>query len=467
MRRATLFTTAVASAFLLLSLLGPWGSQRTRAQTILPACQQELTRDYVFPSPRYDQDETMFWINVSESLLWRSQDNGQTWQLIFTFAPDLFLSSIEQFQMTPHNADGGITLYLGVQDLYYRQYHLFRSEQTGDVWEERTAACSAVDLDCSWFSLRAAGQANVLFQPRWWYFDWSPLPFGIARSEDGGQSWQMIWEETNAWSVAVSSDYDNDQTIWATLLGNSQTLGNDFILSHDGGETWQTAGQGLCYTSMLNSHLQVSPGYARDHTLLISFYDNSLFQSRDGGLTWRAIFPWGSTAACDHSLTQVGGLIPHFAPNYPDDPTIYLATRDGLYASYDDGLSWRRLTVSGTVFSLEVARGASASTIGSMSADETVSGAPSGADSNAALHQVFLPRVDALGTPIPTKPYSLFMHAYVAGTYNDYMYRSDDGGATWQCMEKPQVRRRAYLPLVSATQTENPLLSWENMKLRF
>ncbi|MCB0206317.1 MAG: exo-alpha-sialidase, partial [Anaerolineae bacterium] len=261
---------------------------------------------------------------------------------------------------------------------------------------------------------------------------------------------------TNAWSVAVSSDYDNDQTIWATLLGNSQTLGNDFILSHDGGETWQTAGQGLCYTSMLNSHLQVSPGYARDHTLLISFYDNSLFQSRDGGLTWRAIFPWGSTAACDHSLTQVGGLIPRFAPDYPEDPTIYLATRDGLYASYDDGLSWRRLTVSGTVFSLEVARRASSSLMNPMTANPAAPvilnqpmNSERSATSNATLHQVFLPRVDAPGTPVPAKPYSLFMHAYVAGTYDDYMYRSDDGGATWACMEKPQVRRRAYLPLVS------------------
>ncbi|MCB0243988.1 MAG: hypothetical protein KDI12_11280, partial [Anaerolineae bacterium] len=71
----------MALTLLLLAFLGSWSSQRAYAQSILPACQEELTRDYVFPSPRYDQDETMFWINVSESLLWRSQDNGQTWQL--------------------------------------------------------------------------------------------------------------------------------------------------------------------------------------------------------------------------------------------------------------------------------------------------------------------------------------------------------------------------------------------------
>ena len=83
-------------------------------------------------------------------------------------------------------------------------------------------------------------------------------------------------------------------------------------------------------------------------------------------------------------------------------------------------------------------------------ANEPASDTMSAVNTSALLHQVFLPRVGAPGSPMPVRPYSLFMRAYVAGTYDSNMYRSDDGGATWECMEKPQVRRRAFLPLVSA-----------------
>ena len=451
MRRATLFRTTITSAFLLLVFLVLGNSQTAQAQTPLPACQQELGLDLVFPSPQYNEDDTIFWINQSENSLWRSQDNGETWLQVFKFTSSpLYPAKIEQFQMTPHSADRGLTLYLGVNDIFHRQYHLYRSEQTGDGWEERVASCSSFDDDCISYSLRAAGQTPILFQPRWWMYGWSPLPFGVARSDDGGMTWQMVWEETHVWKVAVSPDYDNDQTLWATLMSNSPTLGTAFILSRDGGATWQAAGQGMCDDMFLYSDFVVSPGYTRNGALLMGLYQNSLFQSKDGGLTWQAIFPRGTTAVCDSSLTELGRYYPRFAPGYPDDPTIYVAaTRAGLYASYDDGQSWRRLTVSGTVFSLEVAAQAEASTIEVAGASEPVSDAMAAVNSSTLLHQVFLPRVGAPGSPTPVRPYSLFMRAYVAGTIDAYMYRSDDGGATWQCMEKPQVRRRTYLPLLT------------------
>ena len=443
------------SLFVLLSLASV---RDTNGQTLLPTCNEEVevASDLVFPSPNFAHDGTLFWINEFENSLWRSQDSGETWLQVFKFASDPLLPArIEQFQMTPHSADAGLTLYLGVDDIFHRQYHLFRSEQTGDGWEEVTAPCTSFDVDCpDDYSLQAAGRAPMLFQPRWWFFGWSPLPFGIARSEDGGQSWQMVWQETDAWNVAVSPDYDNDQVLWATLMSNSPTLGTAFILSRDGGGTWQAAGQGMCDNAFLYSNLAVSPGYTSGGALLMGLYQNSLFQSKDGGLTWQAIFPRGSTAVCDSSLTAFYGLHPRFAPDYPDDPTIYVTTYQGLYASYDDGQSWRQLTAGGNILSLEVAKQETSwirapNSVGSDllgTRDEPVNNRA--AVSSNGSHQVFLPQVSAPGSPTPLRPYSLFMSA-VPGPFGANMYRSDDGGATWACMEKPQVRRRAFLPFVS------------------
>ena len=431
------------TAGLLLAVLIGLNIRVANGQAMLPACSAEVGLDVVFPSPQFQQDSTLFWIN--QRTLFRSLDSGQTWLQVFQTTSDPFAIDIEQFQIVPHVSDPGLSVFMGVHNFSFARYPFYHSDDTGDTWQERTQACSPREwADCARFSLRAAGQTPVLFQPRWWFYYGSPLPFGIARSLDSGQSWHMVWEETNAGVVAVSPDYDNDHTVWAALIEYSPSLGDDFILSHDGGETWQAAGQGLCDVSAQFAHLQVSPGYAQDRTLLMSFYKNSLFRSTDGGLTWQAIFPRNSTPICDYSSTVLRDLNPRFAPNYPDDPTIYVATNEGLYVSYDDGHSWRRLTVSGTVFSLEVAAQAAG-----LTPDERPAGvAMSQVNVPTTTHRLFLPRVAAPGTPTPTRPYTLFMSAYVEGTYNAYMYRSDDGGVTWECMERPQVRRRAYLPLL-------------------
>ena len=45
-------------------------------------------------------------------------------------------------------------------------------------------------------------------------------------------------------------------------------------------------------------------------------------------------------------------------------------------------------------------------------------------------------------------PHRLFVRATVSGSYDRSHYCSDDGGRTWQCMTPPEVRTRAYLPLL-------------------
>ena len=431
------------TAGLLLAALIGLNVRVANAQAVLPACSAEVGLDVVFPSPQFQQDSSLFWIN--QRTLFRSRDSGQTWLQVFQTTSDPDANRIEQFQVVSHVSNSELSVFMGAHDASFAHYPFYHSDDTGDTWQERTQACSPREwADCPDFTLRAAGQAPVLFQPRWWFYYWSPLAFGVARSLDEGHSWHMIWEETDAVRVAVSPDYDNDQTIWTTLIGYSVALETSFIISHDGGEHWQAGGQGLCDVSMHFGDLQVSPGYARDSTLLMGFYENSLFRSKDGGLTWQAIFPRGSTPVCDFSSTTLAELNPRFAPNYPDDPTIYVATNEGLYVSYDDGHSWRRLTVSGTVFSLEVAAQAAGLAPGARPAGV----AASHVNATTTTHRLFLPRISAPGTPTPTRPYTLFMSAYVEGTYNAYMYRSDDGGVTWECMERPQVRRRAWLPLL-------------------
>ncbi|MEI2691431.1 MAG: hypothetical protein V9H69_17700 [Anaerolineae bacterium] len=83
-----------------------------------------------------------------------------------------------------------------------------------------------------------------MFQPRFRTEYFPSLPAGVARSVDGGATWQQVWSETPAGTVAVSPNYHQDETVFASLTAVSPSLNTRLIISHDGGETWSGGGQG-------------------------------------------------------------------------------------------------------------------------------------------------------------------------------------------------------------------------------
>jgi hypothetical protein len=125
--------------------------------------------------------------------------------------------------------------------------------------------------------------------------------------------------------VAISPNFDQDETLVGVLPYSGITNSN-IIISHDAGETWRLGGDGLCPAYWF-PQLTISPGFARDRTLLLASDLSSLFMSEDAGLTWRAIFPPGGPF-CNTS-TGYGLVYVAFSPDYPDDPTIYATTYPG------------------------------------------------------------------------------------------------------------------------------------------
>lgn len=452
-QRSRLLALKIAIALTISAGLA-FGASEAQTQATLPSCPEEAGVEYIFPSPSYDQDATLFWIDSFGNSLWRSQDGGRSWLQMFRYTSDPITVLIEQFEMVPHADDTDLTLFLGVEDWTYRNYHLYQSDDSGETWQERTPACSAgIYPDCQQFTLRAAGRNGVLFQPRLWFYGWSELPFGIVRSRDAGRTWNLVWEETDAWQVAASPAFDYDQTLFATLIGRSGTLNTSFLITNDGGDHWQAGGQGLCQQDFWYSNLEVSPGFAYDRTLLIGLYRNSLFKSQDGGQSWQAIFPTGSASICDYSLTDLATLQPLFAPDYPHDPTIYLGTNEGVYVSYDNGYHWRLLVETGTVFHIAIsANNSTALGASGVVESERFVRAKVTRNESTTIHHVFMPQVIVHDGGTAIRPYSLFMRAYAQGTHDAFAYRSDDGGVTWRCIESPRVQKRAYLPVLLKTQ---------------
>lgn len=239
-------------------------------------------------------------------------------------------------------------------------------------------------------------------------------------------------------TLAASPNFDQDETLFASLLSVRPTLTSRLIISHDAGETWHGGGQGLC-PDIYVPELVISPGFARDGTLLASPYRSSLFKSRDRGVTWQAIFPSGSPPYCGDQWR--GTIRAQFSPDFPEDPTIYAATDRGLYVSYDAGQSWVFLVQSAEAGDFAVHR--------TPNPPETAKHEQgvNGWRKAVASSLVFLPYVAIQGSGPPLRSHTLFLRISPPNHYST-QYRSDDGGRTWQCMERPSVRTRAYLPLL-------------------
>jgi photosystem II stability/assembly factor-like uncharacterized protein len=432
---------ALALLVCLLALAGAGAAQAQQGPPVLPVCPETRPSYRLFPSPFFDEDQTLFWVYVDpieRTGVLRSTDNGRTWLEVLSYSVQRGNPRITQFDIASMRSGSGLALYAVVMEVFWDPdaFHFFTSENSGSTWQEGSSPCAG--LDCYDYSLRAASRPGVLFQPRTWYTSvGGSLPEGVARSVDHGATWQQVWGQTPVAQVAISPNFDQDETLVGVLPYDGITNSN-IIISHDAGETWRLGGDGLCPAYWV-PQLTISPGFARDRTSLLSSDRSSLFMSEDGGLTWRAIFPPGGPF-CDTS-TEYGLAYVAFSPDYPDDPTIYAATYQGLYASYDAGRSWI-LLVRNSSSDLTVRRALNA---GRAPAERTTQGDVRMTEDG---HRVFLPLAAIQGSGPPYKPHTLFMRAQITGSYNGAHYRSDDGGRTWQCMTPPEVRTRAYLPLL-------------------
>jgi photosystem II stability/assembly factor-like uncharacterized protein len=183
-------------------------------------------------------------------------------------------------------------------------------------------------------------------------------------------------------TLAVSPDYARDQTLLAGVLGFG------IFKSTDGGRLWQPSSAGLTY--MRADEILLSPGFGQDQTV---FTDAGWYRSKDGGRTWQTLADL-LAGQPKYSFVEALALSPEFA----DDGIVMGAVYDNdlqrseLYLSHDGGDRWEL-------------RGAM----------------PEG----VSLRTISL-------APLFAKWQTLFVSGYnkQAGQYA--LYRSSDGGRSWE-----------------------------------
>lgn len=261
--------------------------------------------------------------------VWKSSDNGETWQ-------DMHLPQQDVFSIAVSAADG--TVYAGCEPSM-----LFRSGDGGQTWQELSA-------------LRSIPSAPTWsFPPRPWtsHVRWiAPNPHdagllivgielgGLMYSEDGGQTWS---------DHRPDAQRDVHALAWHPKAAGRayEAGGGGAAWSKDGGKTWQRvdAGRDRNYTWGLAVDpddpdcwfISACPGPREAHYLRGN--------AQAYIYRWRGDGPW---QALDGGLPQPLRHMPYALVSGPG--YLYAGLSNGqVYVSHDRGDSWHMLNLKGDV----------------------------------------------------------------------------------------------------------------------
>ncbi len=386
-------------------------------------------------SPTFASDNLMLAASSTDPGAYRSTDGGASWTQVGWYNP---------YQAYQGGFMGGSIQALAVSGNTTREPYafagtrsgLYRSLNRGQNWYPHSTGLPHLTVR----SLAIAPNDPTRLLAGTSYFNHQRFDGGspgeldgaLQLSTDGGQTWQDVDGPLDRVErVAFSPDLANDHIALACtgVAGPQGFVSGGIYRSTDSGQHWSAA-----LTAMACRTLALSPNFAVDHTAWASAFSGplglGLLRSADSGATWTLL-----TSAVSTDLIVLSS-------NYATDHTLFAATQDGrLQKSTDGGQHWTpTLNHLITALALSPAYGASQTIYAGVKDSSSVPGAMYRSMDGGATWQTL-----STGIPANAAGGSLNIAAlnfaadgsvligvtYGDGTSGAAVYRSIDGGQTW------------------------------------
>jgi len=259
---------------------------------------------------------------------------------------------------------------------------------------------------------------------------------GVWKSQNGGVTFKPVFDKEPVQSIgAVTIDPTNPKVVWVgtgeSWVRNSVSIGDGVYKSTDGGDTWTNLGlkESEHIAQILVDPTSSTTVYVCATGKLWSDSDErGVYKTTDGGTTWSKILA-GANQSTGCSMMSMDPSAPRtiFAGMWDfrrqgwtfrsggDGPTA--PSGSGLFKSTDGGATWTELT------------------------DQAAKGLPPKPWGRVAV------------AVAPSKP-SVVYATIEAVQPKDGLYRSDDGGLTWQLRDRSQ--QMIWRPFYFATLIVDP-----------
>ena len=207
--------------------------------------------------------------------VYRSSDGGADWSRV---SPDTFLSSpTSVIAFDPRNRG---TLFIG------RSTALWKSSDDGQTWQATlTGTITDFALDPADSTIAYAAVGNAMGDPQ----------NGIYISADGGQTWSRMAgglpDQSTIGRMALAIDPSVPSTVYALIAKSSDFTLNGLYRSRDGGNSWSIIPnlppdvfmEDQFPVGLFNMSVAVDP----KHSAVIYVGSSGLWKSSDSGSTWQ------------------------------------------------------------------------------------------------------------------------------------------------------------------------------------
>lgn len=263
--------------------------------------------------------------------IWKTTDEGLTWTELTSDLPNIAISSLAQSKSNPN------VLYAGTGERIFALFRtgsgngILKSSDGGATWGF-ISSTSAPEFENIGRIIVDPSDENVLLATTSSYRFNSDEPAEnyIFRSEDGGQSWSMVYESEHSLPQIIADPTNFD--IQYTTVYNGTV-----VKSNDAGLTWSDNIEitKIVLDSETDFFNQLeNPGIGRielaiapqNTDIIYASLDvggSSLHVSLDGGITWNAVIETNTGRIIDW-LVQQGGWDNTVMVSPLDDSTVYL-----------------------------------------------------------------------------------------------------------------------------------------------
>ena len=402
-------------------------------------------------SPTFGIDQVIMAASSTDASPVRSLDSGVTWNAVGVYNPTqsykdgMIGGDVYALALAPEQDWDGVQ-FAGTSS------GVARSPYRGDSWLQMNEGLPLLSVRS--FAL-APGNPDILlagtefYETR--YFDSGAVIPGdgnVQWSQDGGQTWRHVTGHLGRVNeVAFSPNFANDETAFAVagMIGQHGLVEGGVYRSQDNSETWTAV-----FTPAFHAFqtLAVSPNFAVDETVWASASTYSsaigLYQSTNAGDNWVNI-----ASGLNINLLDV-------SPNYAVDHTLFAGMGDdGIQRSLDSGVTWVRVldVPYPTALAISPAYGASRTVYAAARTD--VSGVVSvyrSTDNGTTWQELntgIPTEQDGANRKISTLTFAVDGSVLAGVQYGEsgvtaYVYRSSDGGASWQMVDGPMTAAKLY-----------------------
>ena len=280
-------------------------------------------------------DPNTWYLGSASGGLWKSTDNGATFQPIFDNQDVAAIGSIAIAPTDPN------TVWVGTGEPWVIRYSdvmgdgVYVSHDAGATWKhmglENTGRIARVLVhpkDPNTVYVCAEGRLTGPQQER-----------GVFKTTDGGQTWkQVLFVDENTGCSGLSIDQNDPNTLLAgawqelevTWVERSGGPSSGVYITHDGGDHWTKLTKGLPKPPVGKVDVAIAPSDSKRQYALIQTPDQgSLWRSDDAGESWNVV-SW------DRSLIGRAGYYIRLAVN-PQNPDDVFISSSSFHRSVDGG----------------------------------------------------------------------------------------------------------------------------------